>query len=67
MVRTWGRSGPIEMVGRKMAFFRDTTICQQKFGGTARKEGFNPEGGGSAPLKNADIRLQYYTDLTQKI
>jgi hypothetical protein len=37
MAGKWGKSGPIEMVGRKTAFFRDTTVCQQKMGGTVRK------------------------------
>jgi hypothetical protein len=60
MVRKWAKSWPIEMVCRKTAFLGDTTVYQQKLGGTVRKEGpcpirFNPEGGGSVILKNADI------------
>jgi hypothetical protein len=60
MVRKWGQSGPMEMVG-KWPFFRDIIVFQQrKMGGTVRKEGpcpmdFNPGDGSGMLLQNVDI------------
>jgi hypothetical protein len=73
MVRKWSQSGPVEIVGREMAFFRDTTVFQQRKNGvTVRKDSPGPmdcipEDESSILLQNVDIRLQYHTVLIQKI